>query len=177
MGRLRARPQPARGTGNSARSRWRHQREPAGGGGARLATATDTNRGNGKLPEGRRWKLSRKASNTKTVAEPVASRAGPVAASVHHSARAGGGTKRIGRGLHDEIAQTLVGIKSAGRRAARPQATHGSPEEDQRTQRLVENRWTCASVRPNCGDRVGRPGLIPALHAFAKFTRNGVRAR
>ena len=91
--------------------------------------------------------------------------------------------KRVSRELHDEIAQTLVGINI--HLAALTREAGGDPRGFQqkiaRTQRLVEKSVDIVhrfarELRPTALDDLG---LIPALHAFMKeFTkRTGVRAR
>lgn len=91
--------------------------------------------------------------------------------------------KRISRELHDEIAQTLVGINV--HLAALTREGAGNPkglrQKIARTQRLVEKSVDTVhrfarELRPTALDDLG---LIPALHAFLKeFTKlSGVRAR
>jgi signal transduction histidine kinase len=91
--------------------------------------------------------------------------------------------KRISRELHDEIAQTLVGINV--RLAALAREAEKDPKDltqkIERTQRLVEasvelvHRFA-RELRPTMLDDLG---LIPALHSFMKgFTeRTGIRVR
>ncbi len=89
--------------------------------------------------------------------------------------------KRISRELHDEIAQSLVGINT--HLAALTRETTSNPgglrRKIERTQRLVEESVEIVhrfarELRPTALDDLG---LIPALHAFMKeFTkRTGVR--
>jgi PAS domain S-box-containing protein len=91
--------------------------------------------------------------------------------------------KRISRELHDEIAQTLVGINV--HLAALTREAVGNPRGLQqkiaRTQRLVEKsvdivHLFARELRPAALDDLG---LIPALHAFMKeFTkRTGIHIR
>jgi PAS domain S-box-containing protein len=84
--------------------------------------------------------------------------------------------KRISRELHDEIAQTLVGINvhlAALTREAEGNP-RGLPQKIARTQRLVEKsvdivHLFARELRPTALDDLG---LIPALHAFMKeFTK------
>jgi PAS domain S-box-containing protein len=90
--------------------------------------------------------------------------------------------RRISRDLHDEIAQTLVGINVQLATLTREAA--GSPKSLQqkiaRTQQMVEQsvekvHQFARKLRPALLDDLG---LIPALHAFLKnFTKQtGVRA-
>ena len=91
--------------------------------------------------------------------------------------------KRISRELHDEIAQTMVGI-NIHLEALTHEATvnpKGLKQKIMRTQRLVEKSVDSVhrfarELRPTTLDDLG---LIPALHAFLnEFTkRTGVRAR
>ena len=84
--------------------------------------------------------------------------------------------KRISRELHDEIAQTLVGINV--HLAALTREAEGNPRDLRqkiaRTQRLVEKsvdvvHLFARELRPAALDDLG---LVPALHAFMKeFTR------
>jgi signal transduction histidine kinase len=89
--------------------------------------------------------------------------------------------KRISRELHDEIAQTLVGITV--HLAALTREAAGNPrgleQKIARTQRLVEKSVDIVhrfarELRPTVLDDLG---LIPALHAFMKeFTKQtGIR--
>lgn len=91
--------------------------------------------------------------------------------------------KRISRELHDEIAQTLVGINV--HLAALTREGAGNPkglrQKIARTQRLVEKMVDAVNqfareLRPTALDDLG---LIPALQAFMKefMKRTGVRAR
>ena len=91
--------------------------------------------------------------------------------------------RRISRELHDEIAQTLVGINI--QLAALTRETAGTPrglkQKIARTQRIVAKSMDIVhrfarELRPPALDDLG---LIPALHAFMKeFTkRTGVHAR
>jgi signal transduction histidine kinase len=91
--------------------------------------------------------------------------------------------KRISRELHDEIAQTLVGINV--HLAALTRDVAGNPRSLQqkiaRTQRLVEKSVDIVhrfarELRPTVLDDLG---LIPALHAFMKeFTKQtGIHIR
>ena len=89
--------------------------------------------------------------------------------------------KRISRELHDEIAQTMVGI-NVHLEALTHEATvnpRGLKQKIKRTQQLVEKSVDSVhrfarELRPTTLDDLG---LIPALHAFMKeFTkRTGVR--
>jgi PAS domain S-box-containing protein len=91
--------------------------------------------------------------------------------------------RRISRELHDEIAQTLVGIHvhlEALSRAAAGKPM-GLPQKIATTQRLIEKSMDivhlfCRQLRPTVLDDLG---LIPALHAYLKeFTKQtGVHAR
>jgi PAS domain S-box-containing protein len=84
--------------------------------------------------------------------------------------------KRISRELHDEIAQTLVGINV--HLAALTQEAEGNPrglrQKIAQTQRLVEKsvdivHLFARELRPTALDDLG---LVPALHAFMKeFTK------
>lgn len=91
--------------------------------------------------------------------------------------------KRISRELHDEIAQTLVGINVhlAGLTRGPAGKLRGLQQKIRRTQRLVEKSVDTVhrfarELRPTALDDLG---LIPTLHAFMKeFTkRTGVRAQ
>jgi PAS domain S-box-containing protein len=91
--------------------------------------------------------------------------------------------KRISRELHDEIAQTLVGI-NVHLEALTREATDnpkGLKQKITRTQRLVEESVEIVhrfarELRPTVLDDLG---LIPALHSFMKefMKRTGVRVR
>jgi PAS domain S-box-containing protein len=91
--------------------------------------------------------------------------------------------KRISRELHDEIAQTMVGI-NIHLEALTHEATHnpkGLKQKITRTQRLVEKSVDSVhrfarELRPTTLDDLG---LIPALHAFMKefMERTGVHTR
>jgi signal transduction histidine kinase len=91
--------------------------------------------------------------------------------------------KRISRELHDEIAQTLVGI-NVHLQALTHNATHNSrglKHKITRTQRLVEESVEIVhrfarELRPTILDDLG---LIPALHSFMKefIKRTGLRVR
>jgi PAS domain S-box-containing protein len=84
--------------------------------------------------------------------------------------------KHISRELHDEIAQTLVGINIHLTALSREAAGNrkGLPQKIARTQRLVEKSVDLVhrfarQLRPMALDDLG---LIPALHAFMKeFTK------
>ncbi len=91
--------------------------------------------------------------------------------------------KRISRELHDEIAQTLVGIdvhlEALTRGAAENPNPRGLQQKIAQTQRLVEKSVDIVhrfarELRPTVLDDLG---LIPALHAFIKeFTkRTGIK--
>jgi PAS domain S-box-containing protein len=90
---------------------------------------------------------------------------------------------RISRDLHDEIAQTLVGLNVHLTNLTREAA--GGPKSLQqkiaRTRKMVEKsvekvHQFARKLRPSLLDDLG---LIPALHAFMKgfATRTGVRAK
>jgi PAS domain S-box-containing protein len=89
---------------------------------------------------------------------------------------------RISRDLHDEIAQTLVGINVQLATLTREAAggPKGLQQKIERTQQMVEksvenvHQFAC-KLRPALLDDLG---LIPALHAFMKsfIKRTGVRA-
>ena len=90
---------------------------------------------------------------------------------------------RISRELHDEIAQTLVGVNAhlaaLTREAARD--TRGIPQKIKQTQRLVEKsadlvHQFARQLRPAALDDLG---LIAALHAFMEEfkKRTGIRVR
>ena len=89
--------------------------------------------------------------------------------------------KRIGRELHDVIAQTLAGInvRLANLQKAAARNPTGLADQLARTQRLVEKsvdrvHQFARELRPTMLDDLG---LIPALHSFLKSftTRTGVR--
>ncbi|HLX69228.1 MAG TPA: ATP-binding protein, partial [Verrucomicrobiae bacterium] len=89
--------------------------------------------------------------------------------------------KRISRELHDEIAQTLVGINQHLAALTREAAANpkGIGQKIARTQRLVEKsvdlvHQFARELRPTVLDDLG---LIPALHAFVKefSKRTGIR--
>jgi signal transduction histidine kinase len=91
--------------------------------------------------------------------------------------------KRISHELHDEIAQTLVGINVHLATLAREVGSNpkGLPQKIARTQRLVEKsvdiiHLFARELRPTALDDLG---VIPALHAFMKeFTkRTGIHIR
>jgi PAS domain S-box-containing protein len=91
--------------------------------------------------------------------------------------------RRISRELHDEIAQTLVGVNAhlaaLTREAARN--TKGIPQKIKKTQRLVEKsvdlvHQFARQLRPAALDDLG---LIAALHAFMEEfkKRTGIQVR
>jgi signal transduction histidine kinase len=89
--------------------------------------------------------------------------------------------KRISRELHDEIAQTLVGINVQLETLARQINPRDFKQEIARTQRLVERSVNMVhkfarELRPTLLDDLG---LIATLHSFVKdFTkRTGIRVR
>jgi len=91
--------------------------------------------------------------------------------------------KRISRELHDEIAQTLVGINVhlAGLTRGAVGNLRGLQQKIMQTQRLVEKSVDTVhrfarELRPTALDDLG---LIPTLHAFMKefAKRTGVRAQ